>query len=607
MVITKHFAVHGKSYRKKIIKYILNPEKTKNLALVSDYGMRNFLDFPSYEEMVQMYHENFINNDTLYDFRHDRLEEKQRQIHAHHIIQSFSPEDNLTPEQINQIGYETMKELTGGKFRFIVTTHVDKDHLHNHIIINSVDSNSDKKLKWDYKVERNLRMISDRFSKIAGAKIIENRYSHQQYKIYRKTNHKYELNQRLYFLMKNSTDLEDFKKNAPLLHVKIDFSHKHTTFFMTDSTMRQVVRGNKLNRKQAYTEEFFKNYFAKRKMEELMEFLLPKVDNLENLVKKAKLFGLNINPKQKHVSFQFAGVKVKETELDQKKLYDVEFFKDYFEKRKDLKAPEVKDLVQVYQEERFSKEKELPSEEKFWESYQEFRRNKDAVHEFEVELSLNQIEKVVDDGIYIKVKFGIRHEGLIFLPNMELDMEEDKVKVFIRETSSYYIYHKDATDKNRYMKGRTLIRQFSSENQTIPFRRKTTVDMIKEKIEEVYTLLELDMDKHSYITIKDDLIHELAASELRINALQERVTTLNQVAEYLLASAENKQKMKLNLSKLNITDKIGIDVVEKELNELGIQIELESNRYENIVFKVNKFINRLSKKISKEEGICFQK
>lgn len=607
MVITKHFAVHGKSYRKKIIKYILNPEKTKNLALVSDYGMRNFLDFPSYEEMVQMYHENFINNDTLYDFRHDRLEEKQRQIHAHHIIQSFSPEDNLTPEQINQIGYETMKELTGGKFRFIVTTHVDKDHLHNHIIINSVDSNSDKKLKWDYKVERNLRMISDRFSKIAGAKIIENRYSHQQYKIYRKTNHKYELKQRLYFLMKNSTDLEDFKKNAPLLHVKIDFSHKHTTFFMTDSTMRQVVRGNKLNRKQAYTEEFFKNYFAKRKMEELMEFLLPKVDNLENLVKKAKLFGLNINPKQKHVSFQFAEVKVKETELDQKKLYDVEFFKDYFEKRKDLKAPEVKDLVQVYQEERFSKEKELPSEEKFWESYQEFRRNRDAVHEFEVELSLNQIEKVVDDGIYIKVKFGIRHEGLIFLPNMELDMEEDKVKVFIRETSSYYIYHKDAADKNRYMKGRTLIRQFSSENQTIPFRRKTTVDMIKEKIEEVYTLLELDMDKHSYITIKDDLIHELAASELRINALQERVTTLNQVAEYLLASAENKQKMKLNLSKLNITDKIGIDVVEKELNELGIQIELESNRYENIVFKVNKFINRLSKKISKEEGICFQK
>ena len=607
MVITKHFAIHGKSYRRKIIKYILNPDKTKNLALVSDYGMRNFLDFPSYDEMVQMYHENFISNDTLYNFRHARLEEKQRKIHAHHIIQSFSPEDHLTPEQINQIGYETMKELTGGKFRFIVATHVDKNHLHNHIIINSVDSNSDKKLKWDYNVERNLRMISDRFSKIAGAKIIENRYSHQQFEVYRKTNHKYELKQRLYFLMENSTDFEDLKKNAPLLHIEMDFSHKHTTFFMTDSTMRQVVRGNKLNRKQPYTEEFFKNYFAKRKIEELMEFLLPNVDNLETLIKKAKLFGLNISPKQKHVSFQFAGVEVKETELNKKNLYDVEFFKDYFEKRKKLKAPELKDLVQVYQEEKISKEKELPSEEKFWESYQGFRRNRDAVHEFEVELSFNQIEKVVDDGIYIKIKFGIRQEGLVFVPNMELDMEEDKVKVFIRETSTYYVYHKDDAEKNRYMKGRTLIRQFSSENQTIPFHRKTTVEMIEEKIEEVDALIKLDVENQSYITIKDELVRELASSELRINALQERVITLNQVAEYLLSSVKNKQEMKLNLSKLNITEAISINVVEENLKELGNQLALESDRYENIVFKVNNFINRVSKKISKEEEMGFQK
>ena len=407
--------------------------------------------------------------------------------------------------------------------------------------------------------------------------------------------------------MENSTDFEDFKKNATLLHMEMDFSHKHTTFFMTDSTMRQVVRGNKLNRKQPYTEEFFKNYFAKRKIEELMEFLLPNVDNLETLIKKAKLFGLNISPKQKHVSFQFAGVEVKETELNKKNLYDVEFFKDYFEKRKKLKAPELKDLVQVYQEEKISKEKELLSEEKFWEFYQGFRRNRDAVHEFEVELSFNQIEKVVDDGIYIKIKFGIRQEGLVFVPNMELDMEEDKVKVFIRETSAYYVYHKDDAEKNRYMKGRTLIRQFSSENQTIPFHRKTTVEMIEEKIEEVDALIKLDVENQSYITIKDELVRELAASELRINTLQERVITLNQVAEYLLASVENKQEMKLNLSKLNITEAISINVVEENLKELGNQLALESDRYENIVFKVNKFINRVSKKISKEEEMGFQK
>ncbi|MBW4994120.1 relaxase/mobilization nuclease domain-containing protein [Streptococcus pneumoniae] len=607
MVITKHFAIHGKSYRRKLIKYILNPEKTNNLALVSDYGMKNFLDFPSYEEMVQMYHENFISNDTLYDFRHDRMEENQRKIHAHHIIQSFSPEDHLTPEQINRIGYETVKELTGGKFRFIVATHVDKDHLHNHIIINSVDSNSDKKLKWDYKVERNLRMISDRFSKIAGAKIIENRYSHQRYEVYRKTNHKYELKQRLYFLMEHSRDFEDFKKNAPLLHVEMDFRHKHATFFITDSTMKQVVRGKQLNRKQPYTEEFFKNYFAKREIESLMEFLLLKVENMDDLLQKAKLFGLTINPKQKHVSFQFAGVEVKETELDQKNLYDVEFFQDYFKNRKDWQAPETEDFVQLYQEEKLSKEKELPSDEKFWESYQEFKSNRDAVHEFEVELSLNQIEKVVDDGIYVKVKFGIRQEGLIFVPNMQLDMEEDKVKVFIRETSSYYVYHKDAAEKNCYMKGRTLIRQFSYENQTIPLRRKATVDMIKEKIAEVDALIELEVENQSYVTIKDELVHELAASELRINELQERMSTLNQVAEYLLASVESKQEMKLNLSKLNITENISANIVEKKLKSLGNQLELERGRYEKMVVRLDKFINRLNTGLSKEDGIDFQK
>ncbi|HEV1919242.1 TPA: relaxase/mobilization nuclease domain-containing protein [Streptococcus pneumoniae] len=607
MVITKHFAIHGKSYRRKLIKYILNPEKTNNLALVSDYGMKNFLDFPSYEEMVQMYHENFISNDTLYDFRHDRMEENQRKIHAHHIIQSFSPEDHLTPEQINRIGYETVKELTGGKFRFIVATHVDKDHLHNHIIINSVDSNSDKKLKWDYKVERNLRMISDRFSKIAGAKIIENRYSHQRYEVYRKTNHKYELKQRLYFLMEHSRDFEDFKKNAPLLHVEMDFRHKHATFFITDSTMKQVVRGKQLNRKQPYTEEFFKNYFAKREIESLMEFLLLKVENMDDLLQKAKLFGLTINPKQKHVSFQFAGVEVKETELDQKNLYDVEFFQDYFKNRKDWQAPETEDFVQLYQEEKLSKEKELPSDEKFWEFYQEFKSNRDAVHEFEVELSLNQIEKVVDDGIYVKVKFGIRQEGLIFVPNMQLDMEEDKVKVFIRETSSYYVYHKDAAEKNCYMKGRTLIRQFSYENQTIPLRRKATVDMIKEKIAEVDALIELEVENQSYVTIKDELVHELAASELRINELQERMSTLNQVAEYLLASVESKQEMKLNLSKLNITENISANIVEKKLKSLGNQLELERGRYEKMVVRLDKFINRLNTGLSKGDGIDFQK
>ena len=120
MVITKHYAVHGKKYRRQLIKYMLEPKKTRNLSLISDFGMSNYLDFPDYMELVKMYQNNFLSNDQLYDSRFDRQEKKQQKIHAHHVIQSFSPEDKLSPEEINRIGYETIKELTGGNINSLL-------------------------------------------------------------------------------------------------------------------------------------------------------------------------------------------------------------------------------------------------------------------------------------------------------------------------------------------------------------------------------------------------------------------------------------------------------------------------------------------------------
>ncbi len=561
MVITKHFAIHGKSYRRKIIKYILNPDKTKNLALVSDYGMRNFLDFPSYDEMVQMYHENFISNDTLYNFRHARLEEKQRKIHAHHIIQSFSPDDHLTPEQINRIGYETAKELTGGRFRFIVATHVDKDHIHNHIILNSIDKNSDKKFLWDYKAERNLRMVSDRLSKIVGAKIIENRYSHHQYEVYRKTNYKYEIKQRVYFLIENSKNFEDFKKKAKDLHLKIDFRHKHVTFFMTDSNMKQVVRDNKLNRKQPYNETYFKKKFVQREIINILEFLLPKMKNMNELIQQAEFFGLKIILKAKHVLFEFDGIKFSEQELVKSNQYSVSYFQDYFNNKNDTFGLDNKNLVELYNEEKLIKEKKLPTEDMVWKSYQDFKRNRDAVHEFEVELNLNQIEEVVDDGIYIKVQFGIRQEGLIFVPNIQINMEEEKVKVFLRETSSYYVYHKDLAEKNRFMKGKTLIRQFNLQYEQQYMYRRISLSKIKEKIEQLDFLMSAENSPNDFEDITNDFIAQISYLENMIEQVQNKIDDLTNLEEVLLNNTTNSSS---NLEN-SIQDKSSVDKIEKDL------------------------------------------
>ena len=595
MVITKHFAIHGKSYRRKIIKYILNPDKTKNLALVSDYGMRNFLDFPSYDEMVQMYHENFISNDTLYNFRHARLEEKQRKIHAHHIIQSFSPDDHLTPEQINRIGYETAKELTGGRFRFIVATHMDKDHIHNHIILNSIDQNSDKKFLWDYKSERNLRMVSDRLSKIAGAKIIENRYSHRQYEVYRKTNYRYEIKQRVYFLIENSKNFEDLKKKARALNLKIDFRHKHATFFMTDSTMKQVVRDNKLNRKQPYNETYFKKKFVQREIINILEFLLPKMKNMNELIQRAEFFGLKIIPKEKYVQFEFDEIKISEQELVKTNRYSVSYFQDYFNNKNETVVLDNKNLVELYNEEKLIKEQELPTEEVVWKSYQDFKRNRDAVHEFKVELNLNQIEEVVDDGMYIKVQFGIRQEGLIFVPNIQINMEEEKVKVFLRETSSYYVYHKDSAEKNRFMKGKTLIRQFNLQYEPQYIYRRVPLSKIKEKIEQLDFLMSAENSPNDFEDITNDFIAQISYLENMIEQVQNKIDDLTNLEEVLLNNTTNSSS---NLEN-SIQDKSSVDKIEKDLYIYKGKIEKLKEQHReaiNLFEMFNKTIKKYKKK-----------
>ncbi|WP_416451321.1 SAG1250 family conjugative relaxase [Lactococcus lactis] len=605
MVVTKHFATHGKKYRRRLIKYILNPDKTDNLKLVSDFGMSNYLDFPSYEEMVEMYNVNFTNNDKLYESRNDRQEKHQQNIHAHHLIQSFSPEDNLTPEEINRIGYETMMELTGGHFRFIVATHTDKNHVHNHILINAIDRNSDKKLIWNYTLERNLRMISDRISKIAGAKIIENRFSYRDYQKYRQSSHKFELNQRLYFLMQQSKSFDDFLEKAVQLHVHIDFSQKHSRFMMTDRAMTKPIRGRQLSKRELYDEDFFRTHFAKIEIESRLEFLLNRVNSLEELLTKAKELNLTIDLKQKNVIFiledngnQFS---LSHKKISDKKLYDVNFFQNYFEDKEFVSSETVESLQEQYHAFQEERDKDKVSNEEIEEAFEEFKKKRDAVHEFEVELAEHQIEKLVDEGVYIKVSFGIKQSGLIFIPNYQLDtLEEEnqtKYKVYIRETTSYFVYNKEHSDKNQYIKGRTLIRQLTNDSRVIPYRRPT-VERLQEKITEINLLIELTETDKKYQDVKDDLVAEIAVLDIKLNQLNEKIATLNKMAEVLInlkSEEPNSRKLaRYDFSKLNLIESITVEQVTEEIRVLQEELGHYLDEYEGLARKLETLIERLN-------------
>lgn len=70
--------------------------------------------------------------------------------------------------------------------------------------------------------------------------------------------------------------------------------------------------------------------------------------------------------------------------------------------------------------------------------------------------------------------------------------------------------------------------------------RSLLSDILECSVPDSHFLLELDIENQSYVTIKNELVHKLVASELRVNDLQERMKILNQVAEYLMSSVENK-------------------------------------------------------------------
>ena len=601
MVVTKHFATHGKKYRRRLIKYILNPDKTDNLKLVSDFGMSNYLDFPSHVEMVEMYNVNFANNDKLYESRNDRQEKHQQTIHAHHLIQSFSPEDNLTPEEINRIGYETMMELTGGRFKFIVATHTDKDHVHNHIIINAIDRNSDKKLIWNYALERNLRMISDRISKMAGAKIIEKRYSYRDYKKYKESSHKFELKQCLYFLLQQSKSFDDFLEKAKQLHVQIDFSQKYSRFLMTDRTMVKPIRGRQLSKRDLYDEDFFKTYFAKQEIESRLKFLLKSVYLLEELHVKAKELNLTIELKQKNVMFTLEEdgkkISLSHKKISDKKLYDVQFFNRYFEDREVRDIQALENLQEDFQTFREEQHKEKVSAEEIEEAFKKYKEKRDAIHEFEIELTDNQIEKLVDDGVYIQVSFGIKQSGLIFIPNYQLDIfEEDnqkKYKVYIRETSSYFVYNKENMDNNCFIKGRTLIRQLSNDSQKLPYRRPT-LKSLQEKISEINLMIELSNTNKQYQEIKDELVLEIAEIDMQLEETQEKIATLNKMAEVLInlksEDHETRKLAKYNFDQMNMTESIMLDRLNTDILKLQQELGNEINEYEEIARRLDSFV-----------------
>ena len=150
MAVTKIHPI--KSTLKKALDYIENPDKTDEKLFVSSYGC-------SYETA-----------DIEFQMLLDQALKKGNNL-AHHLIQAFEPGET-TPEQAHEIGRQLADEVLGGKYPYVITTHIDKGHLHNHIIFCAVDMANQRKYISNRQSYAYIRRTNDRLCREHGLSVV---------------------------------------------------------------------------------------------------------------------------------------------------------------------------------------------------------------------------------------------------------------------------------------------------------------------------------------------------------------------------------------------------------------------------------------------------
>ena len=167
---------HIKGSLKELVEYVENPEKTTPVTK----EMRDFFDVFSYVQRPEATQGgeyvtaiNCLRETALQQMILTKKQYgKEDKYIAWHGYQSFKPGE-VTPEICHKIGVETAKEMWGDRFQIIVTTHLDKDHLHNHFCFNSVSFRDGKKYNYSKSERQRFMDISDRICREYGLSIIE--------------------------------------------------------------------------------------------------------------------------------------------------------------------------------------------------------------------------------------------------------------------------------------------------------------------------------------------------------------------------------------------------------------------------------------------------
>lgn len=306
MAITKIHAV--KVRLGDAINYIENPDKTDGQELISGYNtapQTAVLDFSVTAAMARK--------------ARNTSAKKQGNL-AYHLIQSFSPDDAVTPEQAHELGRKLAMEFTDGKFEFVVATHINKDSIHNHIIINAVSFYDYKKLRTvPYRTAQQIRSISDRLCMEAQLSVIKDpQQLGQLYPTYvqkkRTTSNRTEVRKRLNFCLERATNYAQFLQTAQELGISVCQRGKHMTYLL--ECAGRAIRDTSLADTDKFTyagllERLEDNAAEQQFIRERIAKILPNVSTFADFAKLLQSEGVKIRVKK-----QTGQLLYKATDLD---------------------------------------------------------------------------------------------------------------------------------------------------------------------------------------------------------------------------------------------------------------------------------------------------
>ena len=470
MAVTKIHAI--KSTLNKALDYIENPNKTEGQMLVSGYNVDPLTASIEFEMTAALARE--IKGNYSKTGGANNL--------AYHLIQSFSPEDNVTPEQAHEIGKKLADEFLDSKYEYVIATHIDKGHIHNHIIINAVSFYNLKKLNTQpYKTAAKIRAISDRLCSENELSVIKEKgnlaYSYTEYKARKQnTSWKSEIRKRLNYILDDATSFEEFKEKALALGITVDDSGKHIKYKIEGQ--ERFSRGNKLSDNGKYEKNGILDQLSSNKRNQ--EFIK---NIIKNTAKEASSYDHLISLLKERYSIT---IKKEKSGNIIYKLDDMDSSKI---KERALGAAYSESEIKTAIENQNFDFVEPATEINITDGYNKTVRTKVEENDTRIILNEKNISKITVDGILIEIPDETGKVGKLFINNDHVNYIEQtqQYEIYIGDKYDYYFIKEELNPDvlegeqltSKYVKGESLIRTLEKQNEIVPLTIEISSSDIK--------------------------------------------------------------------------------------------------------------------------------